>query len=341
MSEHINHAAPSKRAAKPYKSEKKTRKRQRTLKERITRWVCGILIAVVALTIVGLAVVTPISMRLLGLTRHVDFKNTLTPDAANLTAEEIQLTTDDGYHIQAWFAPSRAPTTKAAVIFLSGIQGPSVTYYFPHAAWLAGEGYASLPLEMRAHGGSDGERIGLGITEVEDVRAAVRYLRQQLPGVPIVVFGVSMGGAAAINSFGEIPEISALISLSAYTSWPDEFSQMMNGYYGVPKFLAVAAKPFVWLYTGFTFGFDKLDVNPLEEIQKANGRPMLLMHSLEDSTVSYENYETLSEAVPEAESFLRGGDSHLILDWNLIMTPWEDTAYAEAILSFLDVNFGQ
>ncbi|MDR1598355.1 MAG: alpha/beta hydrolase [Oscillospiraceae bacterium] len=321
-------------------TNKPTRGPKRPAKETALRVTAAVVAAALVLGAAMLAALPFVAMPLLGLTRHVSFSRTFSPEEASLAAEPVTLETEDGLNIQAWFAPSQREETKAAIIFLSGILRPSVTWYFPHAAWLAGEGYASMPVETRAHGASDGDRMGLGITEIADVAAAVDYLRDRLPGAPVVVFGVSMGGVVAVNSFGEIPEIAAPISLSAYTSWPDEFTQMMNSYYHIPRFIAAAEQPFVWLYLGFTFGFDKLGINPLNEIKKANGRPILLMQSTQDSQVAFENYEALSEAAPDAESFLRDGDTHMIISDEQFLTPWEDTAYAEAILDFLDRNFG-
>ena len=37
-------------------------------------------------------------------------------------------------------------------------------------------------------------------------------------GVPIVIQGVSMGGAIAINAFGQLEDIDGLIAASAYSN---------------------------------------------------------------------------------------------------------------------------
>ena len=70
-----------------------------------------------------------------------------------------------------------------------------------------------------------------------------------------------MGGATAINSIGEIEEIDGLISLSAYSSWADVFCDNMVEL-GIPRLIANLEKPFVWLYLGFDYGFDKIGINP-------------------------------------------------------------------------------
>jgi fermentation-respiration switch protein FrsA (DUF1100 family) len=177
------------------------------------------------------------------------------------------------------------------------------------------------------------------MTEWRDVKAANDYLAAIDPNLPTVAFGVSMGGATVLVAFGEVQEIDAVISLSAYTNFADEFSFQMEEMRGSPRWLAQAEKPFAWLYLGIKHGFGNLKYNPLVEVTKANGRPMLMMHSTEDSTVSYEFYEELAAAAPEAEYFLRQGDYHMIVYEDVSLTPQEDTLYAEAILEFLDGHF--
>ncbi len=59
---------------------------------------------------------------------------------------------------------------EAVVLFLSGLQEPSVTAFLGHARMLAERGYASLLLEVRAHGESEGDRIALSFHDHRDVR---------------------------------------------------------------------------------------------------------------------------------------------------------------------------
>jgi len=82
---------------------------------------------------------------------------------------------------------------------------------------------------MRAHGESEGNMICLGYKEFLDTKAIVQYIKNDSTyrNVPVVVFGLSMGGVTAINSIGEIPEIDGLISLSAYSSWEEVFCELM------------------------------------------------------------------------------------------------------------------
>ena len=291
-------------------------------------------VALLVFLLTALTAAPFIGMGMFELNKPVVFGSVMTPEEAGVDAKEIRLLTDDGLSIQAWEVT--APHPRAAVIFLSGIQYPSVTYYLPHAKWLQAEGYSSVLVEMRAHGESEGGEIALGMKEYLDVKAALDHIGGN--DLPAVVFGVSMGGATAINAFGELPELAGLISLSAYTTWPDVFCFNMKGM-GIPEPLAAMEKPFVWLYMGFTYGFSNLKINPLAEIEKHNGRPVLLMHSTGDSQVQFECFERLSEKVPHAETFTREGDWHFVVYDDALKEPWRDTEYAAAILGFLRRNF--
>ena len=203
-------------------------------------------------------------------------------------------------------------------------------------------GYSSLLIELRAHGDSEGQKIGLGMDEYLDVKAGVNFLKSNeiYKDLPIIIFGVSMGGATAINSIGQIEDIDGLISLSAYSTWADVFCDNMVEL-GVPRFIAELEKPFVWLYLCFDYGFDKIGINPLNEIKKLDGRPALLMHSKEDSQVPYESYERLIEsAEEEVSSYIREGNYHFITYDGYSNKPWADKEYSGVILDFLDENFG-
>ena len=59
-------------------------------------------------------------------------------------------------------------------------------------------GYSIVMIDLQAHGESPGKLIAVGHLEKHDARAAVDFARQQHPGEPIAVIGVSLGGAAAL-----------------------------------------------------------------------------------------------------------------------------------------------
>lgn len=259
-----------------------------------------------------------------------------------ISSERITLNTDDSLLIAAWRTKSGEP--KGTVIILSGIENPSVTAFFGYAKMLSDNGWDSLLIEMRARSQSEGDEIGLGMTEWLDVKAGVDFLSadEEIQDLPIVALGTSMGGGVVIIAAGEVPEIDAVISISAFSSWSDMFVEYM-AMAGVPKAISVLDKPFVDMYLGLHFGFDALQYSPINGIAKLGNRPILMMHSTLDSQVPYSQFEKLLNKAKskgiDVQTFIREGDEHFICFEQYFDNPSQDVTFCNAILDFLNFNF--
>lgn len=314
----------------PYKIKKK----KRIVK--ISLWLATFLLGAM---VIFLSAVPPVIMKDM-VNQHVDFKKVYSAEDFGISSEKIILTTTDGFDIAAHEVFAENP--KAVVIFISGIHNPSVTSFFGHAKMLQENGYASILYEMRAHGESSGDVICFGYKEYLDTKAVVDYIRanKKYNEIPIVVYGVSMGGATAINSIGEIEDIDGLISMSAYSSCEDVFyDNMIN--MGAPKIYAQIQKPFVKIYTAFKYGFESFGIYPKNEIMKLGDRPALIIHSEDDSQVPFINYQRIMKNAPEhVESWVREGDLHFIAkDEEAFFNPKMDKEYMDRILSFLNKHY--
>lgn len=270
---------------------------------------------------------------------HVIFDRMFEAEEFGLTSHKHILTTTDGLNIEVYEVNEENP--KAVIIFLSGIHNPSVTAFYGHSKMLKEHGYASILLEMRAHGESEGDLISLGYKEHLDVQAVVDYIgtEEKYVNTSIVVYGLSMGGATAINSIGQIPEISGVISLSAYSSWEDVFFDNMVEM-GAPKIWARIQKPFVKLYSTFKFGLDNYKMYPKYQIKNLGDRPAFIIHSDKDSQIPLVSFQRILENAPShVETWIREGDLHFILTEDNFIKPYVDTEYSNKILKFLEENF--
>ena len=295
------------------------------------------MIAVVLVAVVTFAAIPPLVTGPM-IRGPIAFATTYAGEDAGLTPERVTLVTSDGLELAAHWVHVREPA--AVVVFVSGTHGPSVTAFFGHAAMLAEAGYASLLVELRARGESQGERIGLAYEEVHDVRAGVAHVqtREAYVGVPIVAYGLSLGGAAVINAAGVTPAIDAVVSLSAFSSWSDVFVDSM----GLPEPFATVQRAFVELYLGFTYGFDRRDLVPRRQIERLGSRPALLVHSRGDTQVPFASFERLVARAPEhVETWVRDGDAHLVVADGSFLRPREDVEYAEVVLGFLGRHVGR
>jgi hypothetical protein len=298
------------------------------------------MIALVAAALTGVAALAIIPPLIIGpmVNQHVVFGQVWSGEEQGLDPTRLTLITKDGLRVAAYEV--WAPDPKAVIIFASGIHNPSVTAFFGHARMLLDEGYASILLEMRAHGESQGDTIALGYHEHLDTRAVVDYIKgdARYDGVSIVVYGLSMGGATAINATGQIPEIAALISLSAFSSWDQLFVDNM----GVGGPLASAQRFFVRLYTTHKYGTESQHITPERQIANLGERPALLIHSRQDSQVPHSHLERLAAVAPtHVETWTREGDLHLIVQSGLFLEPAQDIEYAARIIGFLEQHFGR
>lgn len=312
------------------------------------KWIWTTVIVVIVLLVLAWALIPPIA--LLAMTSgHVDYTGMIsttyplqgiyTAEDFGLDATEMYLETEDGYTI--WASEVYVEQPRAVIIYLTGIMQPSVTYFYGHSAWMAKEGYATILLEVRGHGNSEGNRIGLGYEETADVRAVVNYIKSQTKykEVPVVIQGVSMGGSIAINAFGQIPEIDGLIAMSAYSSVEDVALEGMRQY-GIPQFICQAELPIIELSLQLVYGENvKVDI-PFLQVQNIGNRPAFFIAAEGDMEVFVANTERLLAAAPDhCERWIRPTADHFIVLGSDLVNVEQDTEYCAQILRFLEKNF--
>ena len=115
--------------------------------------------------------------------------------------EPHRLKTSDGQEIGAWLVVGARDAPS--ILLIHGI-GASRSACLSRAKMLATQGYSVLMISLRAHGDSTGDFNDMGYSARHDVVAAVEFLERRRPGKPIIVHGLSMGGAAAVFASGEL-----------------------------------------------------------------------------------------------------------------------------------------
>lgn len=124
----------------------------------------------------------------------------LVPPAWASELQTLRLLADDGVQFGAWFQAGR--DGLPAVVLVHG-NGGSRSGMLAIQLMLHDQGLTTLAITVRAHGDAEGERNDVGWSARHDVRAAMRFLRQRAPRRPVVVFGQSLGAAAAVFAAAE------------------------------------------------------------------------------------------------------------------------------------------
>lgn len=107
--------------------------------------------------------------------------------------EPVSFASEDGVPLVGWFVAAHQGST-AAVVLAAGIRGNRLAM-LSRAGWYLARGWSVLLVDLRATGGSGGERVGFGWHEAKDLRACHRWLRER--GMQrLGAHGQSLGAAA-------------------------------------------------------------------------------------------------------------------------------------------------
>ncbi len=118
----------------------------------------------------------------------------------------------DGVELRGWLFPARAPV-RGTVIFLHG-RNQNRDAGIVVARRLVPLGYDVLAYDSRAHGTSDGKYSTFGYYEKRDVSRAIDFLGADR----VVLAGVSMGSAVAIQTAAEDPRVVGVVAVSSFSS---------------------------------------------------------------------------------------------------------------------------
>lgn len=134
---------------------------------------------------------------------------------------EEQWDNTDGTTATGWFL--RGATGAPAIVLNHGY-GKNRSELLNLGVKLCELGYHVLLPDLRGHGTSGVSYTSLGIYEKDDLNAAVNFLKSKkntqgqliVDGNRIGVYGVSLGGYAALTAAAENPTIKVVIADSAY-----------------------------------------------------------------------------------------------------------------------------
>lgn len=159
----------------------------------------------------------------------------------------------EGLSLEGWWFPAESP--RATLLFVHGAGSSRYSPFFNTMGFyenLQANGISVFTFDQRNHGNSsftDGY-LRMGATEHRDVKAAGDWLRKYRPSdAPLIICGLSMGGASAIYAIANGLAADGLLLFDPMLNTSDALAQ--GGYvgYGLPtalfKPMALLA-PYFW-----------------------------------------------------------------------------------------------
>jgi fermentation-respiration switch protein FrsA (DUF1100 family) len=136
-----------------------------------------------------------------------------TPAAMGFAFEDVPFQTSDGVRLTGWLIPH--PQPRGNVIFCHG-HGRNRGHVAGYLQTLHGLGVNVLSFDFRGHGDSEGHTSTFGRREVNDLYAAVAFMNKRFPGQPVVLVGVSLGAAVALQALPDLPQVGGVWSEAAF-----------------------------------------------------------------------------------------------------------------------------
>lgn len=175
------------------------------------------------------------------------------------------------------------PKAQANLVLCHGYQGCKEFMYglidmFPT--------YNILAFDFRAHGQSPGSTTSIGCHEYKDVIAATDFMKNYDKNIPLIVLGISMGGASALKAAEMKQDLcDALIIDSTFSELKTMF---LRGFMLKVKLPYYPFFPLARAIFHYVNNCDIHNMSPFESVKKIT-QPILLIHSCNDKFINPEN----------------------------------------------------
>ena len=234
----------------------------------------------------------------------------------------INSTNNGNLRLHGYEIENKNPT-NTWVIAIHGYMSNGI-FMAGHAKEFINRGYNVLIVELRGHGLSEGNYIGMGWQDRLDTIDWINYIVQKNKDNKIILFGISMGASTVMMTTGEeLPDnVKLAIEDCGYTSAWEEFSYKLNQLFNLPDFPVLTAADSICKKNA---NYSLKEASALEQIKKSK-TPTLFIHGKMDDFVPFYMLDILyNEASCKKEKLIiedaGHGMSYLMnpqLYWNTI-----------------------
>lgn len=216
---------------------------------------------------------------------------TFSPFEVQVDFEPVSFRTDDGVTLRGWWFTR--PASDRVIVGCTGHRGTKQDLLgIGSGLWRAGSNV--LLFDYRGCGESDTAPLSVGHNEQADLRAAVGFARERLPGGRIGIVGYSMGGALAILTAATDPSVRAVVTDCAYASLREVVAHAYRRRRVPAQLLALTDLLNQWRH-----GYSLAALRPVDVVGAIAPRPILIIHGGADMVTPVEQGRQLYAAAGE------------------------------------------
>jgi len=213
----------------------------------------------------------------------------LHPSRLDLECQEVELKTEDGKKISAWWMP-KGDSHSPPVVILHGL-GASKAHMIDYILFAQHENHPVLAIDFRGHGESDPSLTSIGYYESHDVMAGMKFVREQGAGDP-VLWGTSMGAVAALLAAEKDGAVAGVIADAPFDTYRNTICHHAKLMYGITEFpLVFLAYPMIESRANFRMA----DVDTIRAAAKIRA-PMLVLAGEKDERMEPAMVRTIYDA---------------------------------------------
>ena len=221
--------------------------------------------------------------------------------------ENLFITSKDNLKIHNYLIKNKIKSNKW-IIAVHGYTSEA-KYMAPYAQKFYSMGYNIILPDLRGHGKSEGNYIGMGWHERLDIIYLINYITKNYSYSEIILLGVSMGAATVMNVSGEnLPSnVKAIIEDCGYTSTWDQFAYHLKKLFKLPAFPMMHTASIICKIRA---GYFISEASSIKQLKKST-TPMLFIHGDKDNFVPFYMLNEVYEACPAPkEKLIISGAAH-------------------------------
>lgn len=206
--------------------------------------------------------------------------------------KQVEVKANDNITLRGTEYLNQEETNKWAIILHGYRSNPSSVLTI--GEHFSEKGYNVLIPSMRACADSEGEYVGMGWLDKEDLKSWINLIIEENKNAEIILHGSSMGAATVLMASGdELPaNVKNIIADSGYTSVWDIFASEAKARFNLPEFPVLNMFQIV---ANRKAKYDIKEASALEQVKKSK-TPILFIHGDKDDFVPEYMCEKLYDA---------------------------------------------